>query len=81
MSGQKEVAGEERGCACKVGRNAGAYGLGRLDSLEAIDADRIAALVEYFTDFVPFLVVGLLPEDAAALPEEYDRVRMGGTAD
>jgi DNA repair ATPase RecN len=52
-----------------------------LDSLEAIDADRIAALVEYFTDFVPFLVVALLPEDAAALPEEYDRVRMGGTAD
>jgi len=31
MSGQKEVAGEERGCACKVGRNAGAYGLDRLD--------------------------------------------------
>jgi hypothetical protein len=30
---------------------------------------------------VPFLVVALLPEDAAALPEGYDRVRMGGTAD
>jgi len=48
-----------------------------LDSLEAIDADRIAALVEHFTDFVPFLVVALLPEDAAALPGEYDRIRMG----
>ena len=47
-----------------------------LDSLEAIDADRIAALVEHFTDFVPFLVVALLPEDAAALPGEYDRIRM-----
>ena len=48
-----------------------------LDSLEAIDADRIAALVEHFTDFVPFLVVALLPEDAAVLPGEYDRIRMG----
>jgi DNA repair ATPase RecN len=48
-----------------------------LDSLEAIDADRIATLVEYFADFVPFLVVALLPEDAAALPEQYDRVAMG----
>jgi len=48
-----------------------------LDSLESIDADRIAALVEYFTDFVPFLVVALLPEDAAALADRHDRVRMG----
>ncbi|WP_277543020.1 archaea-specific SMC-related protein [Haloarcula laminariae] len=46
-----------------------------LDSLEAIDADRIAALVEYFSDEVPYLVVALLPEDAAALPDSYDRVR------
>jgi chromosome segregation ATPase len=43
-----------------------------LDSLEAIDSDRIAKLVEYFTDEVPYLVVALLPEDAAAL-EETDR--------
>jgi DNA repair ATPase RecN len=48
-----------------------------LDSLEAIDADRIAALVEYFAEFVPYLVVALLPEDAAALPEAYDREQMG----
>lgn len=46
-----------------------------LDSLEAIDAERIAALVEYFADEVPYLVVALLPEDAAALPDSYDRVR------
>jgi len=45
-----------------------------LDSLEAIDAERIAALVEYFADYVPYLVVALLPEDAQALPAEYDRV-------
>ena len=31
MSEQKEVAGEERDCACKVGRSAGAYGLDRFD--------------------------------------------------
>ena len=49
-----------------------------LDSLEAIDADRIAALVEYFADFPDHLVVALLPEDAQALPGEYDRIGMGG---
>lgn len=48
-----------------------------LDSLEAIDSKRIAALVEYFADFVPYLVVALLPDDASALPEEYDRIQMG----
>jgi len=46
-----------------------------LDSLEAIDADRIAALVEYFAGYAPYLVVALLPEDAQALSDEYDRVR------
>jgi DNA repair exonuclease SbcCD ATPase subunit len=46
-----------------------------LDSLEAIDAERIAALVEYFATEVPYLVVALLPEDAEALADSYDRVR------
>jgi septal ring factor EnvC (AmiA/AmiB activator) len=46
-----------------------------LDSLEAIDAERIADLVEYFADYAPYLVVALLPEDAAALPAAYDRVQ------
>jgi len=45
-----------------------------LDSLEAIDADRIASLVDYFADYARFLVVALLPEDAAALDDDYDRV-------
>lgn len=45
-----------------------------LDSLEAIDSERIAALVEYVEGFSDFLVVALLPEDAAALPDEYRRV-------
>jgi chromosome segregation ATPase len=45
-----------------------------LDSLEAIDSDRIASLVEYLTDYSDYLVVALLPEDASALPDEYDRI-------
>ncbi|WP_256307492.1 archaea-specific SMC-related protein [Halobellus litoreus] len=45
-----------------------------LDSLEAIDSDRIADLVEYFADYAEFLVVALLPEDAQALDEEFTRV-------
>ncbi|MFW5956376.1 MAG: archaea-specific SMC-related protein [Halorhabdus sp.] len=42
-----------------------------LDSLEAIDPDRIARVVEYFSDYADYLFVALLPEDAQALPEEY----------
>ena len=45
-----------------------------LDSLEAIDAERIAALVDYFAEFAPYLTVALLPEDAQALDETYTRV-------
>ncbi|MFC7198669.1 archaea-specific SMC-related protein [Halospeciosus flavus] len=46
-----------------------------LDSLEAIDSERIAALVDYFEQYVPFVVVALLPEDAQALDDDYHRVR------
>jgi myosin heavy subunit len=45
-----------------------------LDSLEAIDAERITALVEYFESYAPYLVVALLDEDAEALAEEHDVV-------
>jgi predicted nucleic acid-binding Zn-ribbon protein len=45
-----------------------------LDSLEAIDSERIATLVEYLNDFSPALVVALLEEDAAALPDRYHYV-------
>jgi DNA repair exonuclease SbcCD ATPase subunit len=45
-----------------------------LDSLEAIDADRIAALVDYFSDYAEYLVVALLPEDAQALDDDYHRI-------
>ncbi|APX97707.1 archaea-specific SMC-related protein [Natronorubrum daqingense] len=42
-----------------------------LDSLEAIDAERIATLIDYLTEYSPSLVVALLEEDAAALDDEY----------
>jgi predicted nucleic acid-binding Zn-ribbon protein len=45
-----------------------------LDSLEAVDASRIAALVEYFSEYCTYLVVALLPEDAAALDDSYTRI-------
>ncbi len=45
-----------------------------LDSLEAIDSDRIAALVDYFSEYADYLVTALLPEDAAALDDGYERV-------
>jgi DNA repair exonuclease SbcCD ATPase subunit len=46
-----------------------------LDSLEAIDAERIATLVEYLEEYSEYLVVALLEEDAEALDEEYARIR------
>ncbi|WP_152042390.1 archaea-specific SMC-related protein [Salinigranum salinum] len=45
-----------------------------VDSLEAIDSNRIAALIDYFASFADNLVVALLPEDAQALDDDYRRV-------
>jgi hypothetical protein len=45
-----------------------------LDSLEAIDSERIASLVDYFAEYPAYLVVALLPEDAQTLPDSYNRV-------
>lgn len=45
-----------------------------LDSLEAIDADRIASLVDYFADYADYLVVALLEDDARALDDDYHRI-------
>lgn len=45
-----------------------------LDSVEALDSDRIASLVDYFADFAEYLVVALLPEDAAALDEGFHHI-------
>ena len=45
-----------------------------LDSLEAIDSERVADLIEYVADYAEFLVAALLPEDAQALDDTYTRV-------
>jgi hypothetical protein len=45
-----------------------------LDSLEAIDAERMATLGEYLNDYAGYLLVTLLPEDATVLPDEYQRI-------
>jgi chromosome segregation ATPase len=45
-----------------------------LDSLEAIDAERIATLIDYLTEYSEYLTVALLPEDAAALSDDYERI-------
>lgn len=49
-----------------------------LDSLEAIDSERIARIVDHFQDQAEYLVAALLPEDAAALSEEYEYVESLG---
>lgn len=45
-----------------------------LDSLESIDANRIATLIEYIEKYCEYLVVALLPEDAEALGSHHDRI-------
>jgi chromosome segregation ATPase len=45
-----------------------------LDSLEAIDSDRIRRLVDYFSTHAEYLIGALLPEDAEALSSEYTYV-------
>lgn len=42
-----------------------------LDSLEAIDADRIPKLVGYLDGYSEYLVVALLSEDAAKVDEDH----------
>lgn len=45
-----------------------------LDSVEAIDSNRIADLLHYFEEFTDYLLVALLPEDAAALHDGLHRI-------
>jgi len=45
-----------------------------LDSIEAIDSNRIAALVEYFEEYVTYLIVALLPDDAESVDDRYRRI-------
>jgi DNA repair exonuclease SbcCD ATPase subunit len=45
-----------------------------LDSIEAIDSERIAALVDYISEFVEYLIIALLPEDAQAASSADTRI-------
>jgi len=45
-----------------------------IDSLETIDAKRIAKLIEYLDEISEFLIVALLSEDAEILPDRYERI-------
>ncbi|UHQ96104.1 archaea-specific SMC-related protein [Natrinema halophilum] len=45
-----------------------------LDSLEAIDSERIADLVEYFSAYSSYLIVALLPEDASRITDQYTQI-------
>ena len=42
-----------------------------LDSLEAIDSDRIAKLIDHFEAYPDYLIAALLEEDADATSDEY----------
>lgn len=45
-----------------------------LDSVESIDADRLATILGYIGERVPYLLTAVLPEEATALPESYKRI-------
>lgn len=45
-----------------------------LDSVEAIDSDRIARLIDYVSEYAEFVVAALLPEDAQALDDSCERI-------
>jgi hypothetical protein len=45
-----------------------------LDSLEALDADRIDGLVTYFRDYAEYLIVALLEDDADTVETEHRRI-------
>lgn len=52
-----------------------------LDSLEAIDSNRIARVIGYFRQYTDYLIAALLSEDAEALQEEYTYVEKVGRSD
>jgi predicted RNase H-like nuclease (RuvC/YqgF family) len=45
-----------------------------LDSMEAFDSERLSMLIDYLAEYADYLVVALLPEDAAALDDSYERI-------
>jgi hypothetical protein len=45
-----------------------------LDSLSALDANRVADLLDYFEDHVSYLVAAVLPEVSEKIGDEYSTV-------
>lgn len=45
-----------------------------LDSVEAFDSERLSTLIDYLADYADYLVVALLPGDAAVLDDDYQRI-------
>lgn len=45
-----------------------------LDSVESIDASRLAAFTEYLEQYAEFIIESLLPEDDDSMPDSYHRV-------
>ena len=45
-----------------------------LNSLKALDSNRTAALVEYFSEYAEYLIAVLLPEDAVEFHESHQRI-------
>ena len=45
-----------------------------MDSLEAINSDRIAVIVGYISDYVDYLIVAAFPEDTEGLDSEYENM-------
>ena len=45
-----------------------------LGSLEAIDSEYIASLIEYFSEYTPYLILALLPEDASRIEGKYAQI-------
>jgi DNA repair ATPase RecN len=52
-----------------------------LDSVEAIDADRLGSVLAYVGEQVPYVLAAVLPEEAAALPDRYSRIPADELAD
>jgi chromosome segregation ATPase len=52
-----------------------------LDSVEAIDADRLGSVLGYLGEHVPYVLAAVLPEEAAALSEAYSRIPAAELAD
>lgn len=45
-----------------------------LDSIEAIDSERLVSLVEYIETHAPFVTAALLPEDASAFGDSHNKI-------